>query len=803
MSDLSIGRLCDVASLAADGAPATLPADRLTTHAVCLGMTGSGKTGLCISLLEEVALAGVPVLAIDPKGDLANLALAFPELRAEDFAPWIDTDAASREGRSTADAAARTATRWKEGLASWGIGPERLRALADGTDVVVLTPGSEAGVPIDVLSALAAPPAGLADDDEGLRDYVTGAVGALLGLVGVTADPVRDPEAILLAQLLGDAWSQGRSMPLDALLPAIVDPPFDKVGVFPLDSFLPRKARMDLALRLNAILASPAFAAWRTGVPLDVDTLLAPRDGRTAVRVLYLAHLDDSQRMFFVTLLLHAVVAWSRRQPGTSALRALLYFDEVMGYLPPHPASPASKTAVLTLMKQARAVGLGTMLCTQNPVDVDYKALSNAGTWWIGRLQTAQDRDRVLDGLVGAGGQLDRSAVGAVLSRLPPRTFVWRDVKRDDVAVVHSRWAMSFLRGPLTRREVAALDQTWETARPAGAAAPAAPSRGAPQAAVPAAPADDTLAAPPVLPADLRARWLDAAVALSAGLAPVVGPALRPARADGAVVLAPALRATLRLTFDETGFQTTRTEHRLFFPLDGDAPTPHDLELSDDVLHRSAPEGARYLPLPTTLDEARELDRFQRAVVDAIHQGETDVMFRHKGLKLISRAGQTREAFDAEVARALRDSADARIAKLKDKVDGQVDRLQDKVDKAAADHDRYSAEASGKKAEELVNVGETLLSMFFGRRRSVTSVVSKRRSTMATQDKADRAEASIAELQAEIAELRDDTAKQIAAIEAEEAARASEVEVVSVGLERNDIDVTAFELVWVPVTRAL
>jgi hypothetical protein len=460
---LDLGPRCDPTSLDPLASRATLDPAALTRHAVCLGATGSGKTGLCVGLLESIALHGVPILAIDPKGDLTNIALVLDT--PDRLAPWIPDEAARRA--IVAD--------WARALQDEGRGgdPARFRSTVD---VSVLTPGSEAGIPVDVLTALTAPPRDL--DPEGLREYVTGAVAALLGLIRREGDPLTDPAAILLARLLGDAFAAGRPLPLEALIPAVVDPPFSHVGMFPVDTFLPREERVDLARALNAVVSSPAFAPWRMGVPLDVEAWLTPVGGRTPVRVIYLSHLDDAQRMFFVTLLLHAVVAWSRRLPGAGALRALVYFDEVMGYLPPHPRDPPSKAPVLTLLKQARAVGVGVMLCTQNPVDMDYKAMSNAGTWLVGRLATRQDRSRVVDGLE------EREELGQLLSRLPARTFLLRDER--GVRVLRSRHTLSVLRGPLTRREVGLLGQRWS-------GQPTAPVR----------------VAPP-LPGSLPARWLAA-----------------------------------------------------------------------------------------------------------------------------------------------------------------------------------------------------------------------------------------------------------------------------------------------------
>ena len=505
-----------------------LDTDELTRHAVCLGMTGSGKTGLCVGLLEDLAAQGVPVLAVDPKGDLSNMALVFPQLTPEAFRPWTRAPEAAAAAWSAAVAPGATAA-WLERV-----------------EVRVLTPGSESGAPVDVLSTLTRAPRDL--DAEGLRELVTGAVAALLGLLGQAADPLTSPAAILLARLLGDAFARGQDLPLEELIPQVVDPPFTDLGSLPLDTFFPRPERLALARSLNAVVASPAFAPWRQGAPLDVGAWLSP-GWRTPVTVLYLAHLDEAQRQFFVTLLLHQVVAWSRRQPGASSLRALVYLDEVMGYLPPHPRNPSTKWPILTLMKQARAVGVGVMLCTQNPVDLDYKAMGNAGTWLVGRLQTRQDRSRVLDGMAMAG--VDTAALDDVLTGLAPRSFVVRD--SSPPRVVRSRHTLAFLRGPLTRGEVSSL----------------------------------VGGAPPAPPEGLPVRWLLPEGCAGLGL-PAPGAGWR---------WEPALVARLRCRFAQSGWVEEQTVELVQLPLVEDGPA-FEAVIDDQHVARRAPSGGRYGRLP-------------------------------------------------------------------------------------------------------------------------------------------------------------------------------------------------------------
>src|SRR5688572_30926123 len=441
-------------------------------------MTGSGKTGLCIDLLEEAALDGVPAIAIDPKGDLTNLMLTFPELRPEDFRPWINEDDARAKSLSPDDYAAQQAKLWRDGLAAWGEDGERIRRLKDAADFAIYTPGSTAGIPISILASFAAPAQGVRDDSELLRDRVTTTASSVLGLLGITADPIQSREHILIANLLTRAWSVGEGLDLGALIAQIQKPPMARVGALDLESFYPEKERGQLAVKMNNLLASPGFNAWLEGVPLDVGQLLRTESGKPRVAIVSIAHLSEAERMFFVSLLLGQVLDWVRAQSGTTSLRAILYMDEIFGYFPP-VAEPPSKRPLLTLLKQSRAFGLGIVLATQNPVDLDYKGLANTGTWFVGRLQTDRDKARLLDGLAGAsaaaGGAFDRTALDRTIGALGKRVFLMSDVHEDAPVVFESRWAMSYLRGPLTRQQIQTL---MEGRHPAAAttAAPASPA---------------------------------------------------------------------------------------------------------------------------------------------------------------------------------------------------------------------------------------------------------------------------------------------------------------------------------------
>jgi hypothetical protein len=432
----------------------------LVTHAVCVGMTGSGKTGLCIDLLEEAALDGVPAIAIDPKGDLTNLMLTFPELRPEDFRPWINEDEARAKSLSPDEYAAQQAKLWREGLAAWGQDGERIGRLREAAELAVYTPGSSAGIPISILASFDAPAQAVRDDGELLRDRVTTTASSVLGLLGIDADPIQSREHILIANLLAKAWAAGEGLDLGGLIGQIQKPPMARVGALDLESFYPAKERAQLAVRMNNLLASPGFNAWLEGVPLDIGQLLRSESGKPRVAIVSIAHLSEAERMFFVSLLLNQVLDWARAQSGTTSLRAVLYMDEIFGYFPP-VAEPPSKRPLLTLLKQARAFGLGIVLATQNPVDLDYKGLANAGTWFLGRLQTERDKARVLEGLESASAaahaEFDRGQIDKLLSGLSQRIFLMHNVHEDAPVVLESRWAMSYLRGPLTRDQIKRL----------------------------------------------------------------------------------------------------------------------------------------------------------------------------------------------------------------------------------------------------------------------------------------------------------------------------------------------------------
>ena len=764
-----------------DGETLTIKPSRLRTHGVIVGMTGSGKTGLGLVMLEELVASGVPILAIDPKGDLGNLGLLFPQFQPEDFAPWC--------GR---DDPAKVASKWQAGLLKAGVASDRVASLRQRLDMTVYTPGSTAGVPVDLLGMLQAPPAEVLDNDEARTEIISAAVSGLLGLAGRKADPVKDPAHVTLSYILDRAWRSGEQIDLSTLVLQLVDPPFEKVGVFPVDRFFAPDERMELAMVFNAILASPGFAAWRQGASLDLDRMLA-MGNKTPVSVFNIAHLDDRQRQFFVSLLLSRVLAWSRRQPGTDDLRAVLFFDEVAGYLPPYPRNPPSKAPLLTLMKQARAVGLGVLLSTQNPVDLDYKALSNAGLWCIGRLTTSQDRERLLKGIDGR--DLDGTVAG-----LNKRQFLLHEIGRDASPVFGSRHAMCYLRGPMTAVELAKLNALF------GVEAPAPPASTPATASAPAAAPEPALPRMPPSVEGLAHRFLDRRVVFSARMDGVFSGAETAPRADGVVEYRPALYAELQLRFDEerVGFVLDHHETRVWFPLGSGGPDdPKSIRIEGEDFSTKPPDNAGFNDLPTWIDEKAEVRRIQKEIADDVYRTETRGQFINKALKLYGKAHESREEFDDRCREVVEAEIEERVEKLKDRFETKAERIDDRIATKKAQLAELRGVARSRQLEEAVNIGATIMSFFGGRRKTMTQAISKRRQSSQAAHRVDRIEGEIERLEEDAADLQAELADELDNIRAKQEQRLDETEEREVRLEKNDIKLADFGVLWVPVTRRL
>jgi hypothetical protein len=783
--DLSRGDLYIGRELVSDE-PVVYQADDLTTHGVIVGMTGSGKTGLGVDLIEEVLLNGISCLVIDPKGDMGNLALTFPDLTPGNFSPWVDEATARKEGKTREELAEATADLWRAGLEGHGIGPERIRRLRESADITIYTPGSSAGVGINVIGSLDAPDLDWDTDGEVLRDEISSFVSSLLVLAQITSDPVSGKEHILLATIIEHFWREGHDLDLAKLVGQVPNPPFRKLGVFEVDTFFPEKDRMTLAMKLNGLLASPSFQSWMQGQPLDIEAMIG--GDRPKAAIVYLTHLSDEERQFLVTLLLSKTVTWIRSQPGTSELRALIYMDEVFGFAPP-TREPPSKRPILTIFKQARAHGVGMVLSTQNPVDLDYKAMANAGTWLIGRLQTENDKRRILEGLASASGKVDVGLIDRQITDLGKREFVLHSTKRSTPLIFGTRWAMSYLAGPLTRDQVRVLmeDQRTEPPDPARSAEGDgdAPDTGN---------GVDSLA-PPVADG-IRVSYLDPAAPWADKLG--VDPA--------GTVHEPAIAATVQLLYDETKAEINHREtyEAVVFPLDGVLDIDDVISVDHDERDfvDRAPAGATYrapdLPISTkTFWRSIETD-----LKDYLMAHRPLSIFANTDLGIYSRVDESEEEFRKRCGEAAEQAADAEVAKLEKSLGSKMDRVRKEMEQAQARYREADAVAAAKSEETLLGTAGDLLGAFLGGRSGSTILgkAARRRAAAAKAGaKADTEADKYHAKHAELAELEVELAEAVETIVAKYQEHAEEVEEFEVPLERDDIKVTDVGLVWVPV----
>jgi hypothetical protein len=795
-----LGRPYDLAAKAPKPGFVLYDSKDLVTHAVCIGMTGSGKTGLCLALIEEALLDGIPVLLIDPKGDLANLCLTFPELRPQDFAPWVNEEDARRKGLDVDAYAAQQAELWRKGLAAWGEDGARIQRLRDAADVTIYTPGSTAGFPVSIVKSFAAPPAALRDDAELLRDRIGTTATSLLGLLGIDADPLQSREHILLSKLLETAWRDGHDLDLAGLIQQIQSPPITKVGALDLEAFFPGKDRFALATRLNNLLAAPGFDAWLKGEPLDVAALLHTPAGKPRAAIFSIAHLSDAERMFFVSLLLNEMLGWVRAQSGTTSLRAMLYMDEVFGYFPP-VANPPSKLPLLTLLKQARAFGVGVVLATQNPVDLDYKGLANTGTWFIGRLQTDRDRARVLDGLEGAaaGGnqRFDRSAMEKILGGLGTRIFLLNNVHEDAPEVFESRWAMSYLRGPLTRTQIkqimAGRTPPAEAARPA--AAPAATGAAPPAPSAPsAAPAPAASAGRPVLPPAVPQLFVPTRGTAPAGATLVYQPQVLGA-------------ATVHFSDDKTGVDrndevvvaTPVTDAAV--PVRWEASTPLAVAVAD--LEKSPGAAGNWAPLPSAGAKPKSYEDWSRDLAAWLYGQQRLDLLRDPESGAVSRPGESERDFRVRIREAARADRDARVEALRKKYAPKRAALEDRLQRAQQAQARESGQVTQRGVQAAISIGATILGGLLGRK--TISVTNIGRATTAARDASrvlkeredvTRAQETVAGVQQDLAALEAELQTEITALDAR--AEPERLEPVAIRPKKTDVRVRLCALAWIP-----
>jgi hypothetical protein len=752
----------------------------LTTHAVIIGMTGSGKTGLGIGILEEAALDHIPVIAIDPKGDMGNLLLTFPKLEASDFRPWVNPRTATDKGQTPDEFAASQAALWKKGLGQWGQTGKRITALRKNVDLAIYTPGSNSGMPVSVLQSFSAPDDALIDDIDLYRERVQSTATGILTLLDIDADPVASREHILISQLLDNAWRERRSLDVAALIGEIQNPPITKVGVMNLDSFFPAKDRFALAMRLNNLLAAPGFEAWMEGTPLDAKNLLYTEEGKPRISIMSIAHLDDAQRMFFVSMLLNELIAWMRAQQGTSSLRAILYMDEIFGYMPP-VANPPSKKLFLTLLKQARAYGLGLVLATQNPVDLDYKGLSNTGTWFIGRLQTERDKARVMEGLEGAsGGDFNKQAMERTIAGLGKRRFLLHNVHEDEAVVFNTRWVMSYLAGPLTRDHIRAL---MSKAKSKAAAALTAISMPKPK----------SLENAPALPPSIEQYFVKG-------------------QTDD-IVYHPRLIAAGDVVFTSARYNIEDERsvlHSVEFedgPVEIDWDNSERLDLSVDNLLDEGAEGASYADCPAAANVAKNYAAWGKDYKRWLRQNENITLYKSKRFRLTSTAGETEGEFRVRLQDAASEKRDQAIAKIRKRYASKVTTLENRLLRAEQSIAREKQQSTKKKLDTAISFGTAILGAVLGRKKLSSSTATKIGSAIKTAGGAskeaadvDRAMQTAEKVKQEIAALNGTLEKEVAELDTSFDAQTEELDEIVVRAKSTDIHVSLSGLVWLPYT---
>ena len=774
--------------------PLFLEASDLTTHGVIVGMTGSGKTGLGVVLLEEALQSGVPTLIIDPKGDMGNLLLTFPNLLPTDFMPWISESEANGD---IAQAAFDKASLWKSGLERSGIEPSRIQKLRDTADFSIYTPGSTSGIPLNIIGSLNAPAVGT--DSETLQDEIEGFASSLLALVSIDSDPLSSREHILLSNIINWYWSQGKNLDLGMLIGLVQQPPMRKLGVIDLDTFFPPADRVKLAMKLNGLAASPSFASWSEGPELDIQQLLYGDSGKPQAAIISLAHLSDEERQFVVTLLLSKMVTWMRAQPGTGDLRALIYMDEVFGYVPPVGAPP-SKKPILTILKQARAFGVGLVLSTQNPVDIDYKALSNAGTWMIGRLQTDRDKQRLLDGMGASDGSVDLNSISDTISALDKRQFVLHSTRSNKPRVFGTRWAMSYLPGPLTRDQISQLTSDEQRQTAANSVSSGSKTDRAASTQL----ADNESAVSPRTADSISVRYLD----------PAASYAEQVDASPSGKRLHAGLAVRVEMLFDDTKSKLRHeTEwEAIITPLDGplDPDDAINVDYDDRDLRRKEPEGSVYVLPGAKIQNKTYFKSAQTAIKDHLYRNEELELFHNPELKVYSRIGESREDFENRCQQEADDSADEDADKLRKILTRKIERINSAIQKSEDKLREIQFDAASRKSDQrssqILDIAGGLLGSLLGGRQSTRSIItgglrrsnSKGRMVAKAEERLKTAENRYNELIEDRVELEEELSEDLFEIQDEWTEKASVIESLTVGLEKTDISIDDVALIWIP-----
>jgi len=762
------------------------PSKDLTTHAVCVGMTGSGKTGLCISLIEEAVIDNIPALVIDPKGDITNLLLTFPELKPEDFLPWINKSDAERKNMSELEFAKSQADLWRKGLQDWGQNPARIGKLKSSAEFNIYTPGSSAGKQISILNSFDAPDDTMLEDPDLLNEKITTTTSGILGLLGIDADPIKSREHILISNIFQHFWNNKQSLDLPSLIQSVQNPPMKKVGVFDVDTFYPQKDRLELAMLLNNILSAPTFKSWLTGESLVIDKLLFTDTGKPEVSIMYTAHLNDNERMFFTTLFLNQLLGWMRNQSGTTSLRAILYVDEIFGYIPP-VANPPSKRIFLTLLKQARAFGLGLVLATQNPVDLDYKSLSNAGTWFIGRLQTEKDIERLIDGLEGAssagGKSFDRKAISEIVANLDKRVFLMNNVNQDNIQIFQTRWALSYLRGPLTKSQLKELipsqPEVISKETKTEIKAPAA------------------IAQMPLLPESVSPDFLQRNTQ-----------SLNPAE----IVYLPYVVGKSQVIFSDRKSKIDVDMNSMFLTSVSDEAIPVNWESSFEVdidlnqLKKEAEQGIKFSDIPGAAKDYKNYSSWEKDLKDFLYNNFSLEILNSRVLNEQSKPGETERDFRIRLNQLSRETKDLEVEKLRDKYRTKLASIENKIKSAEAAMIKEKAQSSQQTLQTAISAGATILGALFGSKSFGSTSISRAGSTMRSASKilkekkdVQLSKEKLEDLQAQFDEMEKTLQSEVDSLDQKYDTSTEEFERIKIRPQKTNIFIKYFNFVWIPI----
>jgi hypothetical protein len=755
-----------------------------TTHAAIIGMTGSGKTGLGVCLLEEAAMDKIPAIVIDPKGDMGNLLLSFPQLRPDDFLPWVDDIKAEQKGISRKELAQETAATWEQGLQSWNQGRERIRRMHSNAEFVIYTPGAESGRPVSVLDSLEAPEPSVMEDNDTAVSLVGSTVSSILGLIGIQADPLKSREHILLSSIILHHWREGNDLSLEMLIGSVVNPAFDRIGVFPLESFYPQAKRMDLAMQLNNILASPAFSGWSKGDPLRIENLLYNAEGKPRINIFTIAHLSEPERMFFVTMLLGRLVSWMRRQEGSSGLRCLLYMDEIFGYFPPL-GNPPSKKPMLMLLKQARAYGLGVVLATQNPVDLDYKGLSNIGTWFIGRLQTRQDQDRVMQGIAGSSDAKQKKAVRALLANMRGRTFLMYSAHIDEPVLFETRWVMSYLKGPISLAEIRRLLGIGTTELSGTDISP--PEQ------IPGPSASGRQSTQPLLPGTISQCFVQMPIAVDdVTFMPWLAGRAKVRFYNQARNIDQINDVSLRLALDESfsGFEWSRSIANSVRP---------------EETVKTTPAAAQFVMLPASFSQLKNLRTAVKSLSDHLYHSMALSLWRVPALKLESQPGESEGQFRQRVVDLLRERKESAVGKLEQRYQSKQKVFERRLEKVYARIEKEKGDVTARGIDTALSFGIAVFGALFGRKALSVSTASRsaqgmRNAGRVMKEKGDvkRAVEEAERIEAEIAALAQELHGKVEVVSDRNGQENFPLETFSISPRRADIFEVKVCVQWEP-----